>query len=200
MTMPHLMNCPHSEDGWCLDCVKEMHDSYEEIIAEYREDGTPIPSRPTAWACKTCGKVDWDDTRQQLAKPEHVSYRGFDIGSCKGKMVPLYSEDAIRKAMDEKYNAEGKQPDSVEKEPVPQLTDDQKAVLDSAPTSSLKAILEDLKNPNNEWMSPAFFGLAVHSKFKQSNITYDLIGDYCLELIKKREQSPGDTGGNKQTN
>lgn len=21
MTMPHLMNCAHSEDGWCLDCV-----------------------------------------------------------------------------------------------------------------------------------------------------------------------------------
>jgi len=24
MTMPHLMNCLHSEDGWCLDCVKEL--------------------------------------------------------------------------------------------------------------------------------------------------------------------------------
>ena len=24
MTMPHLMNCPHSEDGWCLNCVKEL--------------------------------------------------------------------------------------------------------------------------------------------------------------------------------
>lgn len=31
MTMPHLMNCPHSEDGWCLDCVKELW-----------EDGTTI--------------------------------------------------------------------------------------------------------------------------------------------------------------
>lgn len=27
MTMPHLMNCPHSEDGWCLDCVKELWDN-----------------------------------------------------------------------------------------------------------------------------------------------------------------------------
>ena len=26
MTMPHLMNCDHSDDGWCLDCVKELHD------------------------------------------------------------------------------------------------------------------------------------------------------------------------------
>lgn len=24
MTMPHLMNCSHSEDGWCLDCVKAL--------------------------------------------------------------------------------------------------------------------------------------------------------------------------------
>ncbi len=29
MTMPHLMNCNHSDDGWCLDCVKELHDKYE---------------------------------------------------------------------------------------------------------------------------------------------------------------------------
>ena len=21
MTVPHLMNCPHSDEGWCLDCV-----------------------------------------------------------------------------------------------------------------------------------------------------------------------------------
>ena len=26
MTMPHLMNCSHSGDGWCLDCVKELWD------------------------------------------------------------------------------------------------------------------------------------------------------------------------------
>lgn len=26
MTMPHLMNCSHSEDGWCLDCVKVLWD------------------------------------------------------------------------------------------------------------------------------------------------------------------------------
>lgn len=24
MTVPHLMNCPHSDDGWCLDCVAEL--------------------------------------------------------------------------------------------------------------------------------------------------------------------------------
>lgn len=25
--MPHLMNCPHDPDGWCLDCVKELAES-----------------------------------------------------------------------------------------------------------------------------------------------------------------------------
>lgn len=24
MTMPHLENCPHKGDGWCLDCVKRL--------------------------------------------------------------------------------------------------------------------------------------------------------------------------------
>lgn len=32
MTMPHLMNCNHLCDGWCLDCVKREHDENERII------------------------------------------------------------------------------------------------------------------------------------------------------------------------
>lgn len=32
MTMPHLMNCSHSEDGWCLECVKQLHDDREYVI------------------------------------------------------------------------------------------------------------------------------------------------------------------------
>lgn len=45
---------------------------------------------PIAWACRTCNKIDWADAKEQLAKPEHISHRGVDIGSCKGKMIPLY--------------------------------------------------------------------------------------------------------------
>jgi len=26
MTMPHLMNCSHSELGWCLECVGKLAD------------------------------------------------------------------------------------------------------------------------------------------------------------------------------
>ena len=52
--------------------------------------GGAVKARPTAWACRTCNKVDWADTEEQLAKPEHRSHRGFDIGDCRGKMIPLY--------------------------------------------------------------------------------------------------------------
>ncbi len=31
MTMPHLMNCPHSGDGWCLDCVQRLQKDQERI-------------------------------------------------------------------------------------------------------------------------------------------------------------------------
>ena len=45
---------------------------------------------PIAWGCKTCLKFDWKHIKKQLAKPEHIAYRGCDIGGCNGKMIPLY--------------------------------------------------------------------------------------------------------------
>jgi hypothetical protein len=50
----------------------------------------PVIRRPIAWGCRTCNKIDWADTIEQLASPEHVSHRGVDIGSCRGKMIPLF--------------------------------------------------------------------------------------------------------------
>ena len=29
--MPHLMNCPHSSDGWCLACVAEKQEEIEKL-------------------------------------------------------------------------------------------------------------------------------------------------------------------------
>lgn len=31
MTMPHLMNCAHMPDGWCLDCVAAQHERMEQL-------------------------------------------------------------------------------------------------------------------------------------------------------------------------
>lgn len=49
MTMPHLMNCPHSGEGWCLDCVKELYDEREQRpsalwVSEYPYAIYPVPS------------------------------------------------------------------------------------------------------------------------------------------------------------
>lgn len=31
MTMPHLMNCAHSEDGWCLECVRKQWEELDNL-------------------------------------------------------------------------------------------------------------------------------------------------------------------------
>lgn len=33
MTMPHLMNCIHSDSGWCLACVKQLNDEKERLLS-----------------------------------------------------------------------------------------------------------------------------------------------------------------------
>jgi len=53
--------------------------------------------KPYAWVCRTCNKFDFADTEEQLAYPEHTSHRGFDIGICSGKMIPLYTLEQIKK-------------------------------------------------------------------------------------------------------
>jgi hypothetical protein len=47
-------------------------------------------ARPDAWGCRTCNRIDWADDSFMNAFPDHVSHRGFDIGQCKGIMIPLY--------------------------------------------------------------------------------------------------------------
>lgn len=52
--MPHLMNCLHSEAGWCLDCVKELYDESRKLehILEWieRNQGSRLTlERDAAW-------------------------------------------------------------------------------------------------------------------------------------------------------
>lgn len=30
MAMPHMMNCPHSSEGWCLTCVQQLQARIDE--------------------------------------------------------------------------------------------------------------------------------------------------------------------------
>ena len=50
MTMPHLMNCNHQDEGWCLDCVKEMHDSSKMIIKAMRKFMPHVTAKDIAQA------------------------------------------------------------------------------------------------------------------------------------------------------
>ena len=47
--MPHLMNCPHSCESWCMDCVAEMgrenidlREAVRACIKLLKEDGDPF--------------------------------------------------------------------------------------------------------------------------------------------------------------
>lgn len=46
MTMPHLSNCPHSEDSWCMDCVAEAwRDDYNDGLTA----GIQVASQIADW-------------------------------------------------------------------------------------------------------------------------------------------------------
>lgn len=34
VTMPHLMNCDHSAEGWCLACVKSLEEERYNAVIE----------------------------------------------------------------------------------------------------------------------------------------------------------------------
>lgn len=44
MTMPHLQNCPHVPDGWCLTCVGELH---QQLDLEKRKNTVLLPTGTT---------------------------------------------------------------------------------------------------------------------------------------------------------
>lgn len=56
MTMPHLMNCPHSPDGWCLDCVKELWDEKDKLEKELNT----MLSISGLQKCSYCGYLSYD--------------------------------------------------------------------------------------------------------------------------------------------
>lgn len=61
MTMPHLMNCSHQADGWCLECVKREHDNRE---IEKREEFT-VAYAAVEWLC---GRITDADLKAVVAQ------------------------------------------------------------------------------------------------------------------------------------
>lgn len=67
MTMPHLMNCGHSDDGWCLACVKTLEDDrYNTVI----EAGKYEYALQAALQRQETAEKQLAQLREQLAKAE----------------------------------------------------------------------------------------------------------------------------------
>ena len=58
MTMPHLMNCGHSDTGWCLDCVKELHDDKEEYESALQRAADKLTAFLTIGKVKQIGLLE----------------------------------------------------------------------------------------------------------------------------------------------
>lgn len=57
--MPHLMNCSHSCEGWCIPCVKEMHEEFERKIESLE-----------LWkSCASHNLGQWDEVWEAAGKP-----------------------------------------------------------------------------------------------------------------------------------
>ena len=79
MTMPHLMNCDHSGSGWCLACVKALHDEKEAIRealdrarGQARADG--VTTRLFAQWCgiSPTQLCEWTGGELPLAPPDFI--------------------------------------------------------------------------------------------------------------------------------
>ena len=61
--MPHLMNCEHSSNGWCLDCVQQMHERLEaaKFTAKMMYDITGDQRKTIRYLLDRLGVVDGQD-------------------------------------------------------------------------------------------------------------------------------------------
>lgn len=72
MTMPHLMNCGHSDNGWCLACVKTLEDDrYNTVI----EAGKYEYALQAALQRQKTAEKQLAQLREQLAKAEAEAKR-----------------------------------------------------------------------------------------------------------------------------
>jgi len=70
VTIPHLMNCPHSPDGWCLDCVKKYVEQAQQPLFAPKPPKDPMngctrdnhlgPIQQYTECCLHCGRNIYD--------------------------------------------------------------------------------------------------------------------------------------------
>lgn len=83
MTMPHLMNCPHSGSGWCLDCVAKLYEQKNSCIVKF-----PISED----LIETAKKAGQDGVRIWYGRPV-ITAEMAALMDC--PFPPYYSKDEI---------------------------------------------------------------------------------------------------------
>jgi hypothetical protein len=81
MTMPHLMNCPHSETGWCPDCVAHeatrvqdmLFRALHRVCCNAAENGTAIFDQELEeWYMQHRAQMNEDDKDDAKAHEQDV--------------------------------------------------------------------------------------------------------------------------------
>lgn len=91
--MPHLMNCSHSTDGWCLACVKDLHADFETAEAESqkirkeRDELLPVAYAAEEWAC---GRITATQFAEVIADAYRSDAKGMGLVS---RMIHLEGEE-----------------------------------------------------------------------------------------------------------
>lgn len=121
MTMPHLMNCDHSEDGWCLDCVGRLHEpasrmTLSDFAAKCRETAIYPPDKALEYlalglaseAGEVAGKVkkiirDGHGDADEIAKEiGDVLWYAAMLSNRIGKSLDTIAEFTLAKLADRK--------------------------------------------------------------------------------------------------
>jgi hypothetical protein len=92
MTMPHLENCRHSPDGWCLDCVKELWDSHQTVANESIDhSGEAFLLREALKSARTAARSNGVTTRRFAAwcgvSPTQLSEWTADLPDCEPDLI-----------------------------------------------------------------------------------------------------------------
>ena len=78
------MNCPHSGDGWCLDCVKDLWESKHSIVSLYemiKEWKMGSIEKCPDDMVRDCNSKYVDELRERVG-PDYIilSFSGADSG------------------------------------------------------------------------------------------------------------------------
>lgn len=76
MTMPHLTNCPHSGEGWCLNCVKELYEKtpivYQQLASRTECNQSKSRDRMAGVKCLDPIEIDNNSPECQPIRLNHA--------------------------------------------------------------------------------------------------------------------------------